>query len=455
VNYLDFLNLVEGGETTNVDFKIECHAFESSSLESEPAKAELAKDICAMANNRDGASFLIIGLADNGRDFKSVTNTRLTDDNVQAFCKEAISPPPRVTLMSLELPPSTGKHAGKRCVVIQVGPNAPHLFRLNKDFISPHAVSANRRYHFHKQDVWLRREATSDLAAPEEIIAFSQTSLGGKKPERAGIQAPSPVRRFIQRLLSGPDANPAAEVARRFLKLFNDHGVAETQIQQFLPQIALDKLHTQEALVGALTNDLLNQAAELFKIRREWLDGVDDRIYEYRSCYKDPQRFFEELASVKEEYDFFPVRALYTGRQLDGLDDREQPLALLLVEKLREIGEEEICRYIIFYDSWDWPHPPCRIQLKAITRVMDRVLHKVVPMYAVEPAILEEVREGKRIPRHCLRGSLLTEPSLKDYALSPEESRVDKECEELPAVLEYIKTHDLEAAASRKNWLKE
>src|ERR1035441_2404380 len=106
MNYEAFQTLLQGGETERVDFKIECLAFQPGCPESESAKAELAKDVCAMANNRDGASFLLIGVADNGRDFKSVLNAALTDENVQAFCKEAISPPPRLKIASLELPAS-------------------------------------------------------------------------------------------------------------------------------------------------------------------------------------------------------------------------------------------------------------------------------------------------------------------------------------------------------------
>ena len=42
---------------------------------------------------------------------------------------------------------------------------------------------------------------------------------------------------------------------------------------------------------------------------------------------------------------------------------------------------------------------------------------------------------------------MLTEPSLEDFGLSREESRIAKEVEELPEVLEFIKFHDLEPLA--------
>src|SRR5216684_5589626 len=155
MTYEDLERLLEGGETERVDFKIECPAFQSGSPDAEAGKAELAKDVCAMANNRNGASFLIIGVADNGQDFKSVTNAGLTDENLQTFLKEAVSPPPRVKLVSVELPASSGRHAGKRCVVIQIGPHSKHAFRLNRDFVSPHNSTTKTRYHFRTNDVWI------------------------------------------------------------------------------------------------------------------------------------------------------------------------------------------------------------------------------------------------------------------------------------------------------------
>lgn len=443
MTYVEFQKFLDGGETEHVDFKIECHAFEPGSPESDAAKAELAKDVCAMANNRDGPSYLIIGVANNGRDFKTVTNPGLTDENLQTFLKESVSPPPRIRLVSIDLPASTAQHAGKRCVVIQIGPHSNQVFRLNRDFISPHNSTTKLRYHFQRNQVWIRRGATSDLASPEEITALSSVGNAEAKQTRPELRPRNVARRIFNGLFLGRDKTAAEVVAERFLALFREHGVAETQIQQFLPEIRLDKIHRPEALMAALTDDILNKAVDLFRVRREWLDGVEERIYDLWSCYKFPRRFFEELARLKLDDDSFPVRALYTGRPLDRTADRPQPLALLMVEKVRDLGEVEVCSYHICGDTWYWQHDLCRIELKAIARVMDKKFGKIFPLYSVEPKILEAAQEGKLIPRRFLRGSPITEPSLEDYALSEAESRVAKECEELPVVLDYIKVHQL------------
>ena len=82
-----------------------------------------------------------------------------------------------------------------------------------------------------------------------------------------------------------------------------------------------------------------------------------------------------------------------------------------------------------------------------MARLLYRVFDKVVPLYKVDEAVLKSVVHGKRIPRSCMTGSPLTTPSLEDYALSPDESRVANESEEFPAILEYIRRRNLEALA--------
>ena len=69
-------------------------------------------------------------------------------------------------------------------------------------------------------------------------------------------------------------------------------------------------------------------------------------------------------------------------------------------------------RYHIFGDSWDWSHAPCRIQLKAMARVMDRVFGYPTPIFKVKQRELEAVRSGERVPRDLVNRCLMTDPSI-------------------------------------------
>ena len=82
MQYSEFKRLIAQGEKANVDFKIRCNAFLSKDVAS---KVELAKDIRAMANNGNIASYIIVGVSDGGQSFESVGNTNLTDNKIQKF----------------------------------------------------------------------------------------------------------------------------------------------------------------------------------------------------------------------------------------------------------------------------------------------------------------------------------------------------------------------------------
>lgn len=178
MDYKKFQHLLREKEKPNIDFKIECHAFSSKA---ETPKAELAKDICAMANNGNVISYIIIGVSDDGNKFKSVENPKLTDENIQSFCKTAIYPPARVKVYRQNWgEQALPSHQSKEFVIIQIGPHAQKAFRLAKDFV---AYKENLSYR--RNDVWIRRGSTSDLATPEEIARM----VNGKPFEASDSEA--------------------------------------------------------------------------------------------------------------------------------------------------------------------------------------------------------------------------------------------------------------------------
>jgi hypothetical protein len=157
-------------------------------------------------------------------------------------------------------------------------------------------------------------------------------------------------RRFRQ----GSKKARATLAAERFLKLFEEHGVAATQIQHFLPQVTLDKIQKPEALLPILTPDLLEQASRLFKVKRTWLEGVDNEIYDCAFCYQTPDEFFEEFAAIRHERGYASIRGLRCTKTLDYRDPNPQPITLVFIERIRELGDVEVFRYRVFGDGWDW-----------------------------------------------------------------------------------------------------
>ena len=121
-------------------------------------------------------------------------------------------------------------------------------------------------------------------------------------------------------------------VAKRFLQLFEVHGVATSEIPRFLPTLNLSALNTIESLLPVLTPAVLDKAAQLFGIQRAWLEGTTDRIYQTYTCYKQPEVLFEQFGRLRYEQNSFPVRALTSSKLLDFRDDRDQLLVPIISE---------------------------------------------------------------------------------------------------------------------------
>lgn len=241
-------------------------------------------------------------------------------------------------------------------------------------------------------------------------------------------------------------AGSVGGIAQRFLQVFLDHGVEASQIPRFLPQIKLEDVSSPEKLLSALTPEIIDQTAQLFGIRSQWLEGVDDEIYDYQYCSKEPELLLEHLATLNPDpknRPRFPLRILSTSKHLDPNAPREQLLAPVLVEEIAELGEKNIYRYHIYRDGFNWSYQPSRIEIKSIARLVCKAFNIPVPLFVISPGDMEDILEGRLIPAKYLGGCQITNPSLEDYALSPDESVVAKEVEELPDVLRYIQERNL------------
>ena len=126
-------------------------------------------------------------------------------------------------------------------------------------------------------------------------------------------------------------------VAQRFLQAFLDHGVEVSQIPRLLPLVNIGDLQSPEKLLAVISPEILDQTARLFGIRAQWLEGVDDQIYEHLACYKRPAILLEHLAVLlngKDTFMSFPMRVLSTTKQLDSSSESQQLMAPVLVEKI-------------------------------------------------------------------------------------------------------------------------
>lgn len=231
-------------------------------------------------------------------------------------------------------------------------------------------------------------------------------------------------------------------VAKRFRQLFTDHGVEETRIPRIFPKISLDDLQSDNLLIKKLTPELINEVAALFKVRSEWLEGVDNTIYYHQSCYKRPDKFFSFFKTIKYDAIGVPFRVITTVDKFDYKDDRHQPFSILFVEKIAELGDENIHRYYLD-TGWSWDYWTCRIQLKAMALLYWKHIRHPITLYTVSRDIYFEIENRQKIPYPYLIGALISNPSIEDYISDPEFSSVAKEFKELPEVYKYIEEYKL------------
>jgi hypothetical protein len=231
-------------------------------------------------------------------------------------------------------------------------------------------------------------------------------------------------------------------VSKRFRQLFIDHGIEETRIPRVFSKITLEDLQSDSLLIKKLTPELINEAAELFKVKSDWLDGVDTTIYHSQTCYKQPKEFFEFLNTIKFGESDFPFRVITPIKKFDYKDDSHQPFSILFVEKIAELGDQDVHRYYIDA-GWAWDHKTCRIQLKAMALLYWKHIKHPITIYTVSPDIYFEIENLQKIPYPYLAGSLISNPSVEDYISDFESSVVAKEFEELPEVLRYIEEYKL------------
>lgn len=232
-------------------------------------------------------------------------------------------------------------------------------------------------------------------------------------------------------------------VPQRLIQLFREHGIEASQIPRIFPKFSLSDLSSDESLLKKLTPELIDEIATLFSVRSEWLEGVDDIVYSAYSCYNEPTRFFDLFNKVKHLGMNFPARVITCAENLNSQVRDSQPILLIVLDEIALLGDEVIYRYYIIDGEWNWSHSPCRIQLKAFARLLNRKLSIVTPIFKVDVKTFQEIAECRKIPREYIDGGLVTDPSLEDYALSKIESVVAKETEELPEVLKYINDHKL------------
>lgn len=152
-------------------------------------------------------------------------------------------------------------------------------------------------------------------------------------------------------------------VAQRFIALFEAHGVHQNQIPCFFGNgLTLADVGNPDTLLCKLSPNLLVEAAELFAVNLEWLQGAIDSPYPTHHFYKRPsdfESFIDELTRSGNTLDGY----VFTTKLSAGSSD-EYDAAIVITEVIGQVNDRSVYR-IHICNGWVFRYWKCRGYLAA------------------------------------------------------------------------------------------
>jgi hypothetical protein len=319
-------------------------------------------------------------------------------------------------------------------------------------------------------------EAPDTLYVVELIIPAGQSAapyytgghemfvrLDGVKKKLTGPQLTAWIRSRSGR---PPEVAPEASIPsvaallNRVRQVFSEQGLTPAHLTRFFTlmnapfDFRLDHYRTDAALLAWLDDAKLNWIAQVFGIRREWLDGEDEHVHEQWFFDKNPRLFWEVArpkgpTGVSVMPEAFFLRWGTGGEWAKG----QSAVFVVLAIPLCQISAElTIYRYVSDFTPYPWDYPRSHIQLRAWARLLygpgGYIIHGREMTYKTG----EKLESNAQFLRKVINdGSLVRRLDWHpdDFALSVEESAVAKEAGTLPQVLAFLSSHGLPAAVRR------
>jgi hypothetical protein len=174
------------------------------------------------------------------------------------------------------------------------------------------------------------------------IVAGVIAVIGGLYQGYTWLKKKLDVRKA--KLREGGDHSNSESVAKRFVRLFEAHGVYRNQIPEFIGhELTISDMQTEDSLLVKLTPSLLNDAAGLFKINPEWLSHGQGEIFELHHFYKHPAEFGQFLDQLLEKANDKEVEGFVLT--VKPPRKHEEDTLIVMKEGVGRIGERTIYRY--------------------------------------------------------------------------------------------------------------
>lgn len=245
-----------------------------------------------------------------------------------------------------------------------------------------------------------------------------------------------------------PAQNSIYDMVQRFVQIYNAHGIERTQIPRFLGtdgRLSLVDVSTDEKLLQALNEDLLQTTCDRLGIQREWLDGKDVPIYSYLWHNDDLSSYIDFLLDLKREG--ATIQGFAIKRPEDKLQKRKGChgpydqffIALLFRVKLDHFGDnsqDSIWKYYPLGDQIYWGYERTRMQLKAKTLIAS-ILGIYFKGCVMEADEIDGILEGTIFPGPLMENRSHVGWHPEDYIFTAEESCAVADSEEALLVREW------------------
>ena len=184
--------------------------------------------------------------------------------------------------------------------------------------------------------------------------------------------------------------------AKRFFELFEAHGIHRNQIPRYVSQkLSLTDVQDEKSLLKKLDQKMIDDAADLFAVNREWLECASPDIYIAHDFYKRPKKF---LAFIEE--------VLSKGSDLQGIiytsateESPQREDTFILLEEDFSIGEGQVLSRYHICNNWHFNYGKSRAYLTACVAAAwkkdvflhgRKVPHEFIAKYAEGQSLLSE-----------------------------------------------------------------
>ena len=247
---------------------------------------------------------------------------------------------------------------------------------------------------------------------------------------------------------AAPPSQPIYGVVERFKEIFTSHNISLTQIPRFIDPrfcMSLADLRTNDTLLLKLDDELLYWVAETFNVRRRWIDGDDECIYDTPDYYKCVYKFIDFFVDLLARGYKPEVLAFKTTKELSTDIALYSYVGLLISIEIGAIDGKPVRRYYPIQTDWPWHHWRSRYEFKSIVYLLGLLL--VYPRsFDLPPDLLGLLRAGWIFPEPMLRAQGIGYPPYTTYSwyaddyIATEGGDARREIEEANKIIEFV--HD-------------